>query len=131
MSRSEYDLQSPNRGSGEVLMLHFQHQSTGFQEKFVHDDALRFRTATNIAKQAGVLLGRKLGQSDQEAVSLGKLLVRADLSDPGDADLHQAMKEVTENSCGDLSDLEIADIIALARTQSTHLPPHTESHHQP
>ena len=97
-------------------MLHFQHQSTGFQEKFVHDDALRFRTATNIAKQAGVLLGRKLGQSDQEAVSLGKLLVRADL---------------TENSCGDLSDLEIADIIALARTQSTHLPPHTESHHQP
>ena len=112
-------------------MLHFQHQSTGFQEKFVHDDALRFQTATNIAKQAGVLLGRKLGQSEQEAVSLGKLLVRADLSDPGDADLHQAMKEVTESSCGDLSDLEIADIIALARTQSTHLPPHTESHHQP
>ena len=33
-------------------MLHFQHQSTGFQEKFVHDDALRFQTATNIAKQA-------------------------------------------------------------------------------
>ena len=76
-------------------MLHPQHQSTGFQEKFVHDDALRFQTATNIAKQAGVLLGRKLGQSEQEAVSLGKLLVRADLSDPGDAHLHQAMKEVT------------------------------------
>ena len=76
-------------------MLHFQHQSTGFQEKFVHDDALRFQRATNIAKQARVLLGRKLGQSEQEAVSLGKLLVRADLSDPGDADLHQAMKEVT------------------------------------
>ena len=112
-------------------MLHFQHQSTGFQEKFVHDDALRFQTAANLAKQAGILLGRKLGQSEQEAVSLGKLLVRADLSDPGDADLHQAMKEVTGNSCGDLSDLEITDIIALARTQSTHLPPHTESHHQP
>ena len=99
-------------------------------KKFVHDDALRFQTATNIAKQAGVLLGRKLGQSEQEAVSLGKLLVRADLSDPGDADLHQAMKEVTENSCGDLSDLEIADIIALAGPKHSP-PPHTESHHQP
>ena len=112
-------------------MLHAQHQSTGFQEKFVHDDALQFQKATNIAKQAGILLGRKLGHSNQEAMLLGDLLVRADLSEPGDADLHQAMKEVTENSCGDLSDLETAEIIALARTQSTHLPPHTESHHQP
>ena len=112
-------------------MLHAQHQSTGFQEKFVHDDALRFQTATNLAKQAGILLGRKLGQSDQEAVSLGDLLVRADLSEPGDADLHQAMKEVTESSCVHLSDLDIVDIIALARTQSTHHTPHTEPHHQP
>jgi hypothetical protein len=72
-----------------------------------------------------------LGQSDQEAVSLGDLLVRADLSEPGDADLHQAMKEVTEDFCVDLSDLEIADIIALARTQSTHHNPHTEPHDQP
>ncbi len=112
-------------------MLHPQHQSTGFQEKFVHNDALRFQTATNLAKQAGILLGRKLGQSDQEAVSLGDLLVRADLSEPGDADLHQAMKEVAESSCVDLSDLEIADIIALARTQSTHHTPHTGPHHQP
>ena len=109
-------------------MLHAQHQSTGFQEKYVHEDALRFQTATNIAKQAGILLGRKLGQSDQEAVTLGDRLVRAYLSEPGDAGLHQAMKEVTESSSVDLSDLEIADIIALARTQSTH---HTEPHHQP
>ncbi|MEC8114691.1 MAG: ATPase inhibitor subunit zeta [Planctomycetota bacterium] len=112
-------------------MLHAQHQSTGFQEKFVHDDALQFQKATNIAKQAGILLGRKLGHSNQEAVLLGDLLVRADLSEPGDADLHQAMKEVTESSCVHLSDLDIADIIALARTQSTHHTPHTEPHHQP
>ena len=112
-------------------MLHAQHQSTGFQEKFVHDDALQFQKATNIAKQAGILLGRKLGHSDQEAVLLGDLLVRADLSEPGDANLHQAMKEVTESSCVHLSDLDIADIIALARTQSTHHTPHTEPHHQP
>mgnify|MGYP001456215333 CR=1 FL=1 len=112
-------------------MLDAQHQITGFQEKFVHGDALRFQTNTNIAKQAGILLGRKLGQSDQEALSLGNLLIRADFSEPGDADLHQTMKEVTESSCGDLSDLEIADIIALARTQNTHLPPHAEPHHQP
>ena len=112
-------------------MLHAQHQSTGFQEKFVHDDALQFQKATNIAKQAGILLGRKLGHSNQEAVLLGDLLVRADLSEPGDADLHQAMKEVTESTCVHLSDLDIADIIALARTQSTHHTPHTEPHHQP
>ncbi|MEC7195738.1 MAG: ATPase inhibitor subunit zeta [Planctomycetota bacterium] len=112
-------------------MLHAQHQSTGFQEKFVHDDALQFQKATNIAKQAGILLGRKLGHSNQEAVLLGDLLVRADLSEPGDADLHQAMKEVTESSCVHLSDLDFADIIALARTQSTHHTPHTEPHHQP
>ena len=112
-------------------MLHAQHQSTGFQEKFVHDDALQFQKATNIAKQAGILLGRKLGHSNQEAVLLGDLLVRADLSELGDADLHQAMKEVTESSCVHLSDLDIADIIALARTQSTHHTPHTEPHHQP
>ena len=41
------------------------------------------------------------------------------------------MKEVAESSCVDLSDLEIADIIALARTQSTHHTPHTEPHHKP
>lgn len=112
-------------------MLHAQHQSTGFQEKFIHDDALRFQTATNFAKQAGILLGRKLGQSEPEAVSLGDLLLRADLSEPEDADLHQAMKKVAESSCVDLSDLKIADIIALDRTQITHHTPHTEPHHQP
>ena len=112
-------------------MLDAQHHSTGFQEKFVHDDALRFQTATSIAKQAGILLGIKLGQSETEAVSIGNLLIRADLSEPGDVDLHQAMKEVTASSSVELSDLEITDIIALARNQTTRYPDHTEPNHQP
>ena len=112
-------------------MLDAQHQSTGFQEKFVYDDALRFQTATTIAKQAGILLGIKLGQSEKEAVSLGNLLVRADLSEPGDVDLHQAMKEVTASSSVELSDLEITDIITLARNQTTRLTDHTEPNYQP
>ena len=112
-------------------MLDAQHQSTGFQEKFVYDDALRFQTATSIAKQAGILLGIKLGQSEKEAVSLGNLLVRADLSEPGDVDLHQAMKEVTASSSVELSDLEITDIITLARNQTTRLTDHTEPNYQP
>ena len=112
-------------------MLDAQHQSKGFQEKFVHDDALRFRTATNMAKRAGTLLGQKLGQSEQEARLLGDLLIRAELMDPSDTDLHQAMKEIAESSSVDLTDLEIADIIGLARSQASHLAVHTKPHHQP
>ncbi len=112
-------------------MLDAQDQSTGFQEKFVHDDALRFQAATSMAKRAGTLLGQKLGQSEHEAMSLGDLLLRADLTEPGDADLHQAMKEVVESSSVDLTEPEIAEIIALARSQATPPPAHTDTNHQP
>ena len=112
-------------------MLNAQDQSTGFQEKYVYDDALRFEAATNMAKRAGALLGQKLGKSEHEAMSLGDFLLRADLTEPGDADLHQAMKEVAESSSVDLTDPEIADIIALARSQATPSTAHTDTNHQP
>ena len=103
-------------------MLDTQHQSTGFHEKFVHEDALRFQKATKMAKAAGTLLGQKLGRSEQEADTLGELLIRADLTTPGDADLHQAMKEAIETFTANLTDLEITDIIKLARTQAMQPP---------
>ena len=112
-------------------MLDAQDQRTGFQEKFVHDDALRFQAATNMAKRAGAILGQKLGQSEHEAMSLGDFLLRADLTEPGDADLHQAIKEVAESFSVDLTDPEISDIIALARSQATHPPAPTDTNHQP
>ena len=39
-----------------------------------------FRRPPKWPDRPEILLGRKLGQSEQEAVSLGELLVRADLS---------------------------------------------------
>ena len=111
-------------------MMEAQHQSTGFSEKFAHEDAMRFQTATKMARAAGILLGQKLGRSEQEAKSLGELLLRADLTTPGDADLHRAIKEAIESPTLNLTDHEITDIIELARNQATQSFVHNNTHQQ-
>ena len=75
-----------------------------------------------MARAAGTLLGQKLGRSKQETDALGDLLMRADLTTPGDADLHQAIKEAIETSTAILTDLEITKIIELARSQAMQPP---------
>ena len=112
-------------------MLDTQHQITGFHEKFVHEDALRFQKATRMARAAGTLLGQKLGRSKQETDALGDLLMRADLTTPGDADLHQAIKEAIETSTANLTDIEITMIIELARTQAMQPPVRDNALQQP
>ena len=112
-------------------MPNAQHQGSGFQEKFVHEDAVRFRAATKMAQAAGTLLGKKLGQSAQEATAVGDVLLRADLTEPGEGDLHLTMKEVAERSDVSLSDPEIAGIIQQARIQTAHPTVHSDTHTQP
>ena len=112
-------------------MMYAQHQSTGFHEKFVHEDALQFQQATQMARAAGDLLGQKLGRSEQQANSLGELLMRADLLSAGDADLHQAIKEAVETTTVILTDSEITGIIELARTQTAPPSAFNNTHQQP
>ena len=75
-----------------------------------------------MARAAGTLLGQKLGRSKQETDALVDLLMRAELTTPGDADLHQAIKEAIETSTAILTDLEITKIIELARSQAMQPP---------
>ena len=84
-----------------------------------------------MARAAGTLLGQKLGRSKQETDALGDLLMRADLTTPGDADLHQAIKEAIETSTAILTDLEITKIIELARSQPMQPPVRDTTLQQP
>ncbi len=102
-----------------------QQQSPGFQEKFAHEDSLRFQFATRMARTAGTILGLKLGRSEQEGTSFCELLVRADLTEHGDADLEMTIQELAEDSNANLSASEIQSIIKSARLQSADDPIHT------
>lgn len=84
-----------------------------------------------MARAAGTLLGQKLGRSKQETDTLVDLLMRADLTTPGDADLHQAIKEAIETSTAILTDLEITKIIELARSQAMQPPVRDTTLQQP
>ncbi len=95
-----------------------QHQSSGFQEKFAHEDAFQFQSATRMARTAGTILSLRLGRSEQDAACFGDVLVLADLTEDGDGDLHRTIKEVAEASDANLSASEIQSIIEEARLQS-------------
>ena len=95
-----------------------QHQSSGCQEKFAHEDAFQFQSATLMARTAGTILSLRLGRSEQDATCFGDVLVLADLTEDGDGDLHRTIKEVAEASDANLSASEIQSIIEEARLQS-------------
>ncbi|MBV6656249.1 MAG: DUF1476 domain-containing protein [Devosiaceae bacterium] len=103
-------------------MSSFDKRKEGFENKFAHDEELRFKAEARRNKLLGAWAAEKLGLEGAEAEAYAKSVVLADFEEPGDEDVYRKVKgdfdakglDVSEHQLrremADLMDKALADI---------------------
>ena len=70
----------------------FKDRETGFENKFAHDEELRFKATARRNKLLGLWAAEKLGLSGEDADAYAKAVVIADIEEVGDQDVLRKVK---------------------------------------
>lgn len=73
-------------------MTTFDKRGEAFENRFAHDEDLRFRAQARRNKLLGMWAAEKLGKSGAEADAYAKSLVLADLEEAGDGDVLRKLR---------------------------------------
>ncbi|MFZ5609142.1 MAG: DUF1476 domain-containing protein [Pseudomonadota bacterium] len=73
-------------------MTTFDNREKGFENKFAHDEELRFKAEMRRNKLLGLWAAELMGLSGPEAAAYAKEIVRADLREAGDEDVFAKLK---------------------------------------
>ena len=68
-------------------MSGFDKREDGFEKKFAHDEALRFKAEARRDKKLGLWAAEKLGKTGAEAEAYAGSVIAADMEKAGDADV--------------------------------------------
>ena len=68
-------------------MADFTSRRMAFENKFAHEEALRFKAMSRRNRLLGLWAARQLGKSDAEAATYAGTVVMADLEEAGDEDV--------------------------------------------
>lgn len=68
-------------------MTTFDKREQGFENKFAHDEELRFKAEARRNKLLGLWVAEKLGKSGADADAYAREVVAADFEEAGDADV--------------------------------------------
>jgi hypothetical protein len=73
-------------------MTTFDKREEGFEKKFAHDEELRFKAIARRNKLLGLWAAAKLGLAGPDADAYAKVVVAADLEEPGDGDVMHKLR---------------------------------------
>ncbi|KRE06216.1 hypothetical protein ASE63_24840 [Bosea sp. Root381] len=73
-------------------MTNFNQRKDAFENKFAHDEELRFKATARRNKLLGLWAAEKLGKSGAEADAYAKAVVIADFEEAGDDDVVRKVK---------------------------------------
>ena len=73
-------------------MTTFDQRKDAFENKFAHDEELRFKATARRNKLLGLWAAEKLGKSGAEAEAYAKSVVVADFEEAGDEDVVRKVK---------------------------------------
>jgi hypothetical protein len=76
----------------ERFMTTFDDREKAFENKFAHDEELKFRALARRNKHLGLWAAAKLGKTGEEADAYAKALILAELEDGGDEDVFRKLK---------------------------------------
>lgn len=88
-SRRRYIARFPNRDIRVRPMTGFDDRQKGFENKYKHDEELKFKVNARRNKLLGEWAGQQLGYSGDELAAYAKSVVMADFDKPGDEDVLQ------------------------------------------
>lgn len=63
-----------------------------FEEKFAHDEGLRFKAEARRNKLLGLWAAEKLGKTGEAAEAYAKEVIRSDFQEPGDHDVFRKIR---------------------------------------
>jgi hypothetical protein len=85
----------------------FDDRKKAYEEKFAHDEALRFKAEARRNKLLGLWVAELLGLSGAEAEAYAKEVVMADLQEPGSEDVFRKVRADLDAKGVDISDHRI------------------------
>lgn len=88
-------------------MSTFDKREQGFENKFAHDEELRFKATARRNKLLGLWAAEHLGFEGDKAEEYAKEVVRADFEEPGDEDVFRKIREDFDVNKVDQSDHQI------------------------
>jgi hypothetical protein len=78
---------------GATGMTTFDKREEAFEQKFAHDEELRFKATARRNKLLGLWAAEKLGMSGAEAEAYAKSVAVADLEEPGEQDVLRKIRK--------------------------------------
>ncbi len=88
-------------------MASFDDRKKGFENKFAHDEELRFKATARRNKLLGLWAAEKLGLSGDEAEAYAKEVVKSDFEEPGDEDVFRKVRGDMDAKNVEVSDHQI------------------------
>ncbi len=73
-------------------MTTFDKRKEGFENKFAHDEELRFKATARRNKLLGLWAAAKLGKIGEEADSYAREVIRADMQEAGEEDVFRKVR---------------------------------------
>jgi hypothetical protein len=74
-------------------MTTFDERETAFENKFAHDEEMKFKAQARCNKMLGLWAAELLGKSGDEAESYARSIVAADFEEPGQEDVVRKLAE--------------------------------------
>ncbi len=78
-----------------------------YEDRFAHDEELKFRAMARRNKLLGLWAAEKLGKSGADAESYAREVIRADFDEPGDEDVFRKVRGDFDAAGVDQSDHQI------------------------
>ncbi len=88
-------------------MTTFDKRKEGYENKFAHDEELRFKATARRNKLLGLWAAEKLGRSGDEAQAYAREVIRADMQEAGDADVFRKIRSDFDAAKVEQSDHQI------------------------
>ena len=88
-------------------MTTFDQRKDAYENKFAHDEELRFKATARRNKLLGLWAAAKMGLSDAEAADYAASVVKADFEEAGDDDVFRKVKADLDAKGAGLSDHQI------------------------
>ena len=88
-------------------MSGFDKREEGFENKFAHDEELKFKATARRNKLLGLWAAEKFGLSGDEAEEYAKSVVKADFEEPGEEDVFRKVRQDFDEKNIEQSDHQI------------------------
>ena len=92
-------------------MTTFDQRKDAFENKFAHDEELRFKATARRNKLLGLWAAEKLGKSGTDADAYAKSVVVADFEEAGDEDVVRKVKTDFASASVAVDDAEIRKVM--------------------